>query len=1241
MTNPSHHLVRRCSQAALSFITLNPPPGGALVDQTINVTTAAPASALYGTTFPVAATATSGLGVTISGSGACSGSGTNSATITMTAGTGTCTVSYTQSGNGAFNPAPQVQNTTIATPINLTVTNATVSNRTYDGTTTATVTANGTLTGLINGDVVTLTGTPSGTFADKNVGTGKTVTVTGLTLYSADADALNYSLVSVTGTANITTRPITVTAATNTKTYDGGTSATALPTITSGTLAAGDTAGFSESYSTKTVGAGKTLVPGGSVTDGNGGANYAVTFANNTTGVITAKTLTVSGYTASNKTYDGTTTATVTGGSLSGVVGGDTVTVGTYTAAFSDKNAATGKTVTISGLTLGGADAGNYTVGAIAGTTATITAKNLTMSGLSVPTSKVYDGSTTAVVSGTAALQAAEAPGTGTASDGNPYTGDTVSITGTATGTYNSKDVATATTVTYGGLSLAGAEAGNYALTIQNPASATITARNLTVSGITANNKPYDATTTAALNVGSAALVGNLDGGNVVLNTGSAAGAFTPDGTVGTGKTVQVSGLTISGSASGNYTLTQPTTTADITKATPNVTTWPTASAITYGQTLASSTLSGGVATPVGSFAFTTPATAPNAGTAAQSVTYTPTDTTNYNTAISTVNVTVNKATPTATLAVGNSPQTYTGLAQAASVSISASSVPGAVANSLTGGAATQTNANTYAVTADFVPTDSANYNTLTGLSAGNFVINPAFQSIFFGPLADKNLGDTVTVSASATSTLAVSFASQTPLVCTTGGAYGSDVTLVTIGTCTIQATQGGNGNFNAALPVDQSFTVNPGTIDHFAFSAITTPQTAGTAFSVTITAQDAGNNTVTGFTGTANLTTTAGTINPTATPAFVNGIWTGSVTVTGAGTAKTISATDPVSSKAGTSGAFDVNPAAAAGFSVTGPPSATAGSAISVTVTAKDTYNNIATGYLGTIHFTSTDTHIGMALPADFTFQASDNGSHTFTGEVTLETAGTQTVTATDTTVPAIFGISNSIAVSPAGAAKLLVTAPPTATAGTAFSVTVEVRDIYDNTITDYAGTVRFTSSDPNVTKVLPADYTFVGSDNGLHTFTNLTNLKTSGTQTVTATDTVTPSITGTSGSINVSAGTATQVAVETAADGSGTVVGTQSVTTGVSVTGYAVTRDAEGNFVANVAADAWLLPTKTDGVVDGDLVASGDNKSATFTGHLVGTATIRATSGALTTVDSGLLTVTTSALHHFAIAAIGTQTR
>src|SRR6202030_1057909 len=54
------------------------------------------------------------------------------------------------------------------------------------------------------------------------------------------------------------------------------------------------------------------------------------------------------------------------------------------------------------------------------------------------------------------------------------------------------------------------------------------------------------------------------------------------------------------------------------------------------------------------------------------------------------------------------------------------SSVAGAVANVRTGGAATQTTAGTYAVTADFVPTDTTNYTTLTSLAAGSFVITKA-----------------------------------------------------------------------------------------------------------------------------------------------------------------------------------------------------------------------------------------------------------------------------------------------------------------------------------------------------------------------------------------------------------------------------------------------------------------------------------------------------------------------------------
>ena len=105
---------------------------------------------------------------------------------------------------------------------------------------------------------------------------------------------------------------------------------------------------------------------------------------------------------------------------------------------------------------------------------------------------------------------------------------------------------------------------------------------------------------------------------------------------------------------------------------------------------------------------------------------------------------TINKATPTATLAVNNSPVTFNGTGQAATVDVTTSSVPGSPQNILTGGAATQTAAGTYAVTANFVPTDSTNYNTLTALSAGNFTINSANYTLTYTAGANGSIsGDT------------------------------------------------------------------------------------------------------------------------------------------------------------------------------------------------------------------------------------------------------------------------------------------------------------------------------------------------------------------------------------------------------------------------------------------------------------------------------------------------------------------
>jgi len=180
------------------------------------------------------------------------------------------------------------------------------------------------------------------------------------------------------------------------------------------------------------------------------------------------------------------------------------------------------------------------------------------------------------------------------------------------------------------------------------------------------------------------------------------------------------------------------------------------------------------------------------------------------------------------------------------------------------------------------------------------------------------------------------------------------------------------------------------------------------------------------------------------------------------------------------------------------------AGGAFNVTVTAKDAYGNTATGYTGTVQFTSSD---GSAvLPASYTFGAGDAGAHTFS--VTLKTAGNQTVTATDTVTGSITGASGTISVAAAAASQFVfISSPASVTAGTPFSVTIEVTDAYGNVVTNYTGTVHFSDSARSAS--LPANYTFTAGDNGVHTFTGLV-LNKKGAQTITVSDTKNSSIAG-----------------------------------------------------------------------------------------------------------------------------------
>ena len=247
-------------------------------------------------------------------------------------------------------------------PVALTVSAAglTPAGKTYDGTTAATLTVGSpTLVGVVGTDVVSLVSAgATADFADRNVGLAKLVVIAGLTLGGADAG--NYSVTQPTRSARIDPLPITVTAATDVRVYDGTTRSAGAPAISAGTLAPGDSAPvWAQSFGNRNAGTGKSLTPSGAVLDGNGGLNYAYTFVPDATGVITPLPITVTAV-PDTKVYDGTT-----GSAEAPVLSPATPlapadSAPMWTQNFDTPNAGTGKTLTPAGAVVDGNGGLNY-----------------------------------------------------------------------------------------------------------------------------------------------------------------------------------------------------------------------------------------------------------------------------------------------------------------------------------------------------------------------------------------------------------------------------------------------------------------------------------------------------------------------------------------------------------------------------------------------------------------------------------------------------------------------------------------------------------------------------------------------------------------------------------------------------------------------------------------------------------------------------------------------------------------
>ena len=411
------------------------------------------------------------------------------------------TISATLSPSGVlgnYNVTYNTANFTI-TPRPVTVT-ASTDTKVYDGTKNSAGTPTVTLGTLAAGD----TGVFAQTFDSSNAGS-RTLTPTGSIHNASLVDVTaNYNITFATASGTITKRPITVTAQTNTKVYDGTPSASATPVVTSAlspAIVSGDTANFIETYDNKNAGTVKTLAASGSVNDGNGGNNYQVTFVEDHTGVITARPITVTAQT-NTKVYDGGTSAlatpVVTSALTPAIVSGDTAN---FIETYDNKNAGTAKTLTASGSVNDGNSGNNYTVTFVQDHTGVINKAPLTITAQT--NTKTYDGNTSAVATPTfSGLQTGDTV-TGLAeayTDPNAGTGKTLTVSAYTVNDGNSGNNYTVSTV------------DNHTGVI-NKANATIV---VTPYNVAYDGNPHTATVTSITGVNgeTGATVGTVDVSN-------------------------------------------------------------------------------------------------------------------------------------------------------------------------------------------------------------------------------------------------------------------------------------------------------------------------------------------------------------------------------------------------------------------------------------------------------------------------------------------------------------------------------------------------------------------------------------------------------------------------------------------------------------------------------------------------------------------------------------------------------
>ena len=467
---------------------------------------------------------------------------------------GRLTLKGTGAGNYVLNSPTLTGTGTIARRA-LTLGAVAAQSKTYDGTTAADASQfHATLGNLVAGEENLVAATAAGaSYNDKNVAGANAVGYTGVSLTGTGAG--NYAVADTAqGTGTITQRALTLgTVAAQTKTYDGTRAAdaskfrAALNNAVAGDSVTATAAGAA--YNDKNVARANAVSYTGIALTGTGAGNYSIADTAQGAGTITRRALTLGTVTAQTKTYDGTTDADASQfrAALNNAVAGDNVTAAAAGATYNDHNVAAARTIDYTGVSLGGSDAGNYSLAATAAQgEGRITPKelNLALTG-GARFDKTYDGT----------ANVAQSLTKGTNYNLNGFvTGEGTDIELSAvTGKYADKNAAADKAVTFDGLTLTGTGAGNYTLD-KNALTGigTIAPRTLTLGTVAGQTKTYDGNTLADASKFGAVLNNVVAGDSV---TATATGAAYNSKNVAAAHRIDYTGVALAGADAGNYTL--------------------------------------------------------------------------------------------------------------------------------------------------------------------------------------------------------------------------------------------------------------------------------------------------------------------------------------------------------------------------------------------------------------------------------------------------------------------------------------------------------------------------------------------------------------------------------------------------------------------------------------------------------------------------------------------------------------